>query len=414
MIGRIEHGSVPRSGKVNQIARHKDSLFKIFGFVHSQNRRQFFIRKFFFFADFFNFADKNLRFLRNFNTGHFGNLISRLSDDFRVQFAVNNNRLGDLFFFLFVQDISTAILQLFFNGVINVFVNDNRLLGSANHAIVKGFAHQNGADGHFNVGCFVNNGRNVSCTDAESRFAGRISRFDHTRAAGCQNQVNAVMAHQMLREFNRRICNPADNIIRRTGLNGSFQHQAGCLNRTSLGTRMRRKDNSVTGLEGNHTFENCGRRRIGRRNNTGNNAERLGDFGNAVGCVMLDNAAGLCMAVFVINFFGGKMVFNHLVFHNTHTGFFHRHFCQRNTVAVGGNRHGFDNLVHLFLAERCHNFLSLADSGNQSIQIVNALGAVVKLSFSIRNNFFFHVAITPFVTVKITILCHYITEISKD
>lgn len=98
-------------------------------------------------------------------------------------------------------------------------MNHNRLLRSANHTVVKGLTHQNRTDSRFNISRFVDNCRRIARTNAQSRFAGTVCRFNHPRTAGCQNHRNSFMPHQMLRQFNRRIINPADDVIRSPGLN---------------------------------------------------------------------------------------------------------------------------------------------------------------------------------------------------
>ena len=129
----------------------------------------------------------------------------------------------------------------------------------------------------------------------------------------------------MLGQFNARFLNPADDPFRGTGFDRSLQHQFGRMNGTFFCARMRGENNAVAGFERNQALKNRGRCRIGSRNNSGDNAERFGNPGQSVGFVMFQNAAGLCVAVFVINFFGGKMVFDNLVFNHAHSSFLNSH-----------------------------------------------------------------------------------------
>ncbi len=71
------------------------------------------------------------------------NFVCRLTDDFRIQCAVDNNGLSDLFEFVFFQEITAACSKFLFDRLINLVEHDNRLLGSTNHTVVKGFRVNN-------------------------------------------------------------------------------------------------------------------------------------------------------------------------------------------------------------------------------------------------------------------------------
>ena len=157
------------------------------------------------------------------------------------------------------------------------------------------------------------------------------------------------MLHQILGLENCRILNPADNVFRRACLNSLFQNNARGFYRALLSTRMRRKDNAVAGLERNQRLENCGRSRIRRRNNAGNHAQRLRNLNQPVGLVFFQNAAGFGIFEFVVNVFRRKMVFDDLVFNDAHTGFFNRHFRQRNSERTELQSHAAEDVVNLFL-----------------------------------------------------------------
>ena len=156
---------------------------------------------------------------------------------------------------------------------------------------------------------------------------------------------------------------------------------------------MRRKNNTVPRFQSNQCFENNRRRRIRRRNNAGNHAQRLRHFGQTVCRIVFNHATGLGMTIFVVNFFRRKVVFDYLVFHNAHSGFGHGHFGQRNTILVGRNRHRFKNPVNLFLIISCQNFLSAFNPVNNHIQIIYTFGAVIfQLRRFFRATFSLHVA----------------------
>jgi hypothetical protein len=72
-------------------------------------------------------------------------------------------------------------------------------------------------------------------------------------------------------------------------------------------------------------FEYCRRGGVGCRHNPRPDTHPLGNFLEAEGFVFFDDAAGLVVLVFVADLFRGEVVFNHLLFHNAHAGFFSGH-----------------------------------------------------------------------------------------
>jgi hypothetical protein len=72
--------------------------------------------------------------------------------------------------------------------------------------------------------------------------------------------------------------------------------------------------------------------------------------------------------VFVVNVFRGKVIFDHLVLHNTHAGFLYRQLGQRDPFVVGSQSGFVKNPVYLFLGESCIfslGSLHLLDQGFQ-------------------------------------------------
>ena len=233
----IQNRSVTAAGKFHQCFGFCHGVFKIFGFIHCQNRRKFFIRKWLFCTDFRNFADNNLSVFRHFHTGHCSNFCRRLTNDVGIDSAVFQN-CGSHFFTLFsAQNISAAFYKFFFNFIINGIANHNRLLRGANHAVIKSFRHQNRANCHLNVGRFVNNGRSVSRTNAQSRSSGRICGFHHSRTACSQNQI--CLLHKILSARQTWFINPCNNIFRRAGFYSFFQNHFCGFNRAFFSARVR-------------------------------------------------------------------------------------------------------------------------------------------------------------------------------
>ncbi len=136
---------------------------------------------------------------------------------------------------------------------------------------------------------------------------------------------------------------------------------------------MRTYYNAVSGFKRHKAFENCGRRGVGRGNYGANKPYRLGNLAYAELPVILYYAAGLYIAISVVNILAGKMVFYCLVLHDTHAGFVNRHFCERNTFHICGNCCGKKYFINLLLSVGCVNLLSFSDTLYKSINFFNRI-----------------------------------------
>ena len=133
-------------------------------------------------------------------------------------------------------------------------------------------------------------------------------------------------------------------------------------------------NNAVAGLEGNQGLENGGGGGVRRGDDGAHEAEGLGDLPHAVGRVLLNDAAGLRIAVGVVDVFGGKVVLDHLVLDDAHAGLGDRGLRQRDAGLVGGRSRREENLVHLLLGIACIDLLRrfhARDLGFQSFRGIN-------------------------------------------
>ena len=60
-----------------------------------------------------------------------------LTNDFSIECAVDDDSLSNLFGFFIVKEVAATCLEFLFNLVVNLLFNDNRLLGSTNHTVIK-------------------------------------------------------------------------------------------------------------------------------------------------------------------------------------------------------------------------------------------------------------------------------------
>src|SRR5699024_4332380 len=100
--------------------------------------------------------------------------------------------------------------------------------------------------------------------------------------------------------------------------------------------------------------------RIGGRNNSSDQTNRLGNLLNAVSGILLNESAGLGVFICIVNILGSVVVLNNLVLNYTHAGLLFSHLCQRNSCLVCCHGSGKKDFVYLFLCVSSKNFLCLA------------------------------------------------------
>ena len=107
------------------------------GLVHRENGRELLVREFLRDVDRLDLADEDFGRLGHLHAGERGDGGRLLADDLGVERAVDDDGLADLLGLVLVQEIAAARGKLGFDLVVNLLVDDDRLLGSADHTIVK-------------------------------------------------------------------------------------------------------------------------------------------------------------------------------------------------------------------------------------------------------------------------------------
>ena len=116
--------------------RHR--VAEILRAVHRENGRELFMRELLADVDAFDLADQYLRLLRYADAGERGYFEGALPYDRRVERAVDDDRLAHLLRLPLVQQIAASGRELRPYFVINRVKYDDRLLRSADHAVVEG------------------------------------------------------------------------------------------------------------------------------------------------------------------------------------------------------------------------------------------------------------------------------------
>ena len=314
----VQARGVTDTAQVDHGASHFNGFFEVLGAEHTQSRGQLLVSEFFFFANLDAFTNQNLGIGRNLNTGHFGNLGGWLTDDSSVHGTVDQDDLANLVSFVLGQNITLVRGETLFHLVIDGINDDDGLFRSTDYAVVEGLGHQDRCNSTLHVSSFVDDNRNVTSANTDSRLTRRVSSLHHARTTGSQDQVDIVVLHQRIRQLNRRLVDPADDVSRSTSGNGCIQHQLSSGVGGVLGTWVRGEDDGVTSLQRNQRLEDCSRGRVGGRNDTTDDTNRLGDGYGAEFVIFTQDAAGLFIFVLVVDVLGCKVVLDNLIFDDTH------------------------------------------------------------------------------------------------
>lgn len=116
------------------------------------------MREFFAQLHAFHFSDQDLRTCRNRYARKLRDSRRLLSDNLRVQRAVDENGLSDLFAFAFTQDMTAPLYEFRLYLFVNGFENDYALLGGADHAVIEGLGMNDRIYGDVHVRGVVDDG----------------------------------------------------------------------------------------------------------------------------------------------------------------------------------------------------------------------------------------------------------------
>ena len=287
----------------NQFFRFINSVFEVFRTVHGQGRRQFFVSKRLALINDFYFTDQNLGGFWNREACQFSNFVCRLTNDSRVQRAIFQDNVLNSFQLFTLQQVTAVSRETLTYCVIDGINNNNRLFRSTDYAVIEGFRHQNGRNGTFHISGFINNNRGVTSAYADSRFTGAVCRFNHARATGREDQVDVRVVHQRVRQFYRRLVNPADQIFRCASSDSSLQHDVSRFVGCVFSTRVRRENDGVTRLQADQRFEDSGRSWVSGRYDTADDADRFSNSDGTESVVFGQHATGFFIFIGVVDIF---------------------------------------------------------------------------------------------------------------
>ena len=115
-----------------------ESVVNVGCLIHCKDGRKLLVSKFLTDIHAFNLADDDLCSRRNGYACKCGDLSGRLTYDLCVERTVDDDSLSDLFGLLGIEEVTASVRKLSLNCVIYILMNDNRLLRSADHTVIKG------------------------------------------------------------------------------------------------------------------------------------------------------------------------------------------------------------------------------------------------------------------------------------
>ena len=242
--------------------------------------------------------------------------------------------IRQFFAFLFVDEITAVILHVFLEGGGDFLIHDHRLLGGADHAVVKGLGkHEIGA-GPLQLGGFLDVAGHVAGTDAQGGLAAAISRLDHAGASGGQDQRHAGVVHQRLGGGDGGSVDPLDAVFRSAGGHRGLQQHFSRFHRAFLRAGMEAEDNGIAGLGADQGFEHGGGGGIGDGRHAGDDAHRLRHLHIPFHFVFLDDAHAFLIFDGMPDIFGGEQVFDDFVLINAPPGFLIGQLGQTDVMVV--------------------------------------------------------------------------------
>ena len=346
----VERGGVARATCEDEVLCLVNGLLEVLGVVHGQDRGELLVGELFLLGiGGGDLGDQDLGLGGNLDAGELGDLGGSHAGDAVIESAVLEHggtqglHLGTL-----LDEVAAALLELGLNLVIDGVDDGHGLLGSADHAVVERLGVDDGVDGELDVRGIVDDDRGVAGADAECGLTGGVSSLDHARATGCENDVD--VAHDHVGQLDGRLVDPADDALRSTGLDSCVENELGGGDGALGGCRVRGDDDGVTGLQADERLEDGRGGRVGGRDDSANDTDRLGDLGDAVSVVALDDTAGLGVLVSVVDVLSGVVVLDDLVLKNAAAGLLDGELGQRNTSLVGGHSSLVEDLVYLLLS----------------------------------------------------------------
>ncbi len=347
----MNHSGVAEAAHVQHFRRALEAFLRAVDHKVGEHRAQLFTGQRIFGPDSRKLCNQDLRLLRDLDTGMLCNPIRALAHDIGVDGLLLgvDHIVGNLLRLLRIEEVAVVVLHDALKVLVDLLIDDDRLLGGADHAVIKGFGeHQVGA-GALELRALFNIAGDVAGADAQSGLTGAVRALDHARAASGENQGNTGMVHQSGGRLDRGRFNPLDAVFRRAGLDCRIIEHFCRGDRALLCIGMEAEDYRVAGFHADQRFEHRGGGGVRNGGCRSDNADRLRDLHIALQLILFDDADGFFILDGVPDIFGGEHVLDDLVFVHAAAGFFNCQFRKLRMVLLAGDGHRLHDLVHLLL-----------------------------------------------------------------
>ena len=231
-------------------------------------------------------------------------------------------------------------------------VDDDRVLGRAEQPVVEGLAGEDVGDGLRHVGGALDVGRRVAGADAVGRLAGAVGGAHQPHAAGREDDADALLAHQLLRAFERDRRQARDAAFGQAGGARGRLHDLGDARDAALRRRVRAHHDRAARLDGDQDLVDRRRGRVGGRDDRGDDAERLGDLDDLGRLEASQHADRLHRLDELVDRLGGEAILADLVGDDAEAGLLVRRAGPApRTAACHCRGHGVDDGVDLGLRQ---------------------------------------------------------------
>ena len=348
-------------------------LLEVLGMIHGEDGGELLVAELFLLRiGGGDLGDQDLGLGGNLDTGELGDLGGSHAGDAVIEGAVLEHGLAQgLELLALLDEVAAAASELLLDLLVDGVDDGHGLLGSADHAVIEGLGVNDGVDGQLDVGGVVDDDGGVACADAQGGLAGAVGGLDHARATGGQDDVN--VGHDLAGQVDGGNVDPADDLLRGACLDGSLEHELGRGDGALGSSGVRGDDDGVAGLQADQGLEDSGGSGVGGRDDGTDDADGLGDLGDAVSLVVLEDATGLGVLVRVVDVLGSVVVLDDLVLKNATAGLLDGHLGQGDTGLVGSHGCLVEDLVDLLLSVGGEDLLRLTHARELCLECVDVV-----------------------------------------
>ena len=249
------------------------------------------------------------------------------------------------------HEVAALGLELPFHLFGNRLVDDDRVFGRAEHAVVERLARDDVADGLADVRRALDVRRGVAWPDAVGGLACAVGRADQAHAARREDHGDVPMLHQLLRALEGHGRHPRHGALGCAGPSGRLLEHLGDASDAPHRRWMRAQHDRAPGLERDEDLVDRRRGGVGRRDDRGDDTKGLRNLDHPADLVAGDDTHGLHRADELVDLVGGEQILLNLVGDDAVPGFLDGKRRERFGLRAGGGGDGVHDRIDLRLRE---------------------------------------------------------------